>query len=151
MIVQKAFFVMFGLVLTGLLSTAQADTPVTVGDYTVHFSAFTTDTLQPNMAKAYNITRSKNRGMFTLSLMKKVNDVSPLGKAVRAKIEAKASNLSGQLRDFNVREIDEDNAVYYISVFHVTQGETLDFDIEITPLDGGKPFHVKFRQAFYTN
>lgn len=151
MIVQKAFFVMFGLVLTGLLSTAQADTPVTVGDYTVHFSAFTTDTLQPNMAKAYNITRSKNRGMFTLSLMKKVNDVSPLGKAVRAKIEAKASNLSGQLRDFNVREIDEDNAVYYISVFHVTQGETLDFDIEITPLDGGKPFHVKFRQAFYTD
>lgn len=142
---------MFGLVLTGLLSTAQADTPVTVGDYTVHFSAFTTDTLQPNMAKAYNITRSKNRGMFTLSLMKKVNDVSPLGKAVRAKIEAKASNLSGQLRDFNVREIDEDNAVYYISVFHVTQGETLDFDIEITPLDGGKPFHVKFRQAFYTD
>jgi len=151
MIVQKAFFVMFGLVLTGLLSTAQADAPVTVGDYTVHFSAFTTDTLQPNMAKAYNITRSKNRGMFTLSLMKKVNDVSPLGKAVRAKIESKASNLSGQLRDFNVREIDEGNAVYYISVFHVTQGETLDFDIEITPLDGGKPFHVKFRQAFYTN
>jgi len=35
---------------------AQAATPIKVGEYTVHFSAFNTDTLQPNMAKAYNIT-----------------------------------------------------------------------------------------------
>ncbi len=151
MTIKTAFYAAIGLLFAAFLPTVQADTPVTVGDYTVHFSAFTTDTLQPNMAKAYNITRSKNRGMFTLSIMKKGNDVSPMGKAVKAKIEAKASNLTGQMRAFDVREIDEGNAVYYISVFHVTQGETLDFDIKITPLDGGKPFHVKFRQAFYTN
>ena len=129
---------------------AQAAPPVKVGEYTVHFSAFNTDTLQPNMAKTYNITRSKNRGMFTLSIMKDSPDVSPLGKPVHAMIKASASNLTGQLRDFKVREIDEGDAVYYISVFHVTAGETLDFDIKIAPEDGGKPFSVKFRQQFYT-
>jgi len=129
---------------------AQAETPVKVGEYTVHFSAFNTDTLQPNMAKAYNITRSKNRGMFTISVMKDNHGVSPLGKPVRAMIKASASNLTGQLRDFKVREIDEGDAIYYISVFHVTAGETLDFDIKIAPEDGGKPFSVRFRQQFYT-
>jgi len=129
---------------------AQADTPVKVGEYTVHFSAFNTDTLQPNMAKAYNITRSKNRGMFTISIMKEAPSLSPMGKPVRARIKASASNLTGQLRDFKVREIDEGDAVYYISVFHVAAGETLDFDIKISPDDGGKPFSVKFRQQFYT-
>ncbi len=129
---------------------AQADTPVKVGEYTVHFSAFNTDTLQPNMAKAYNITRSKNRGMFTISIMKDAPSLSPMGRPVRAMIKASASNLTGQLRDFKVREIDEGDAVYYISVFHVTAGETLDFDIKIAPEDGGKPFSVKFRQQFYT-
>jgi len=142
-----------GLLLAFFTLAAQAATPIKVGEYTVHFSAFNTDTLQPNMAKAYNITRSKNRGMFTISVMKDNKDnhsVSPLGIPVRAMIKASASNLTGQLRDFKVREIDEGDAVYYISVFHVTAGETLDFDIKIAPEDGGKPFSVKFRQQFYT-
>lgn len=139
-----------GLLMLAALA-AQAATPVTVGKYTVHFSAFNTDTLQPNMAKAYNITRSKNRGMFTISIMKEGHAVSPMGVAVRAMVKASASNLTGQLRDFKVREIDEGEAVYYISVFHVTANETLDFDIKIAPEDGGKHFTVKFRQQFYTN
>ncbi len=139
-----------GLLLAFVALGAQADKPVKVGEYTVHFSAFNTDTLQPTMAKAYNITRSKNRGMFTLSLMKESPSLSQMGIPVRAMIKASASNLTGQLRDFKVREIDEGDAVYYISVFHVTADETLDFDIKIAPEDGGKPFSVKFRQQFYT-
>ncbi len=145
-IYQLAAVLLFAFFTLG----AQAATPIKVGEYTVHFSAFNTDTLQPNMAKAYDITRSKNRGMFTISVMKDNHGVSPIGKPVRARIKASASNLTGQLRDFKVREIDEGDAVYYISVFHVTAGETLAFDIKIAPEDGGKPFSVKFRQKFYT-
>ena len=128
---------------------AQADTPVTVGDYTVHFNAFNTDSLQPSMAKAYNITRSKNRGMFTISVMKAAQGLSPMGQPVRAKLIASASNLTGQLRKFEVREIDEGNAVYYISVFHIAHEEILDFNIQVTP-EGDKPFTVEFRQKFYS-
>lgn len=142
--------VIAGLLMFATLG-AQAAAPVTVGEYTIHFSAFNTDTLQPNMAKAYNITRSKNRGMFTLSVMKDSHGVSPMGTPVRAMVKASASNLTGQLRDFKVREIDEGDAVYYLSVFHVTANETLDFEIKIAPEDGGKHFTVKFRQQFYTN
>ena len=150
MTIKTIHQVALALLLAFVSLAAQADKPVKVGEYTVHFSAFTTDTLQPNMAKAYNITRSKNRGMFTISIMKDSPALSPMGTPVRAMIKASGSNLTGQLRDFKVREIDEGDAVYYISVFHVTAGETIDFDIRIAPEDGGKPFSVKFRQQFYT-
>ncbi len=139
-----------GLLLAFFVLAAHATTPVKVDGYTVHFNAFNTDTLQPGMAKAYDIVRSKNRGMFTLSVMKDAPGVSPAGKPVHAKVKASATNLAGQLRDFTVREIDEGDAIYYISVFHISAEETLAFDIQIAPEDGGKPFSVKFRQKFYT-
>ncbi|MCF6211785.1 MAG: DUF4426 domain-containing protein [Gammaproteobacteria bacterium] len=139
-----------GLLCVFFTLAVQAATPVRVDGYTVHFNAFNTDTLQPSMAKAYAIVRSKNRGMFILSVMKDNHGVSPIGQPVHAKIKASAINLASQLRDFKVREIDEGDAIYYISVFHISAEETLAFDIQIVPEDGGKPFSVKFRQKFYT-
>ncbi|HEB94479.1 MAG TPA: DUF4426 domain-containing protein [Gammaproteobacteria bacterium] len=139
-----------GLLFALFSLTAQATTPIKIDGYTVHFNAFNSDTLPPNMAKAYDIVRSKNRGMFTLSVMKDDPGVSPIGKPVHARVKASATNLAGQLRDFTVREIDEGDAIYYISVFHISAEETLAFDIQIAPEDGSKPFAVKFRQKFYT-
>ena len=148
---MKSFLItLLTLAASTLALEVQADQPVTVGDYTVHFNAFNTDSLQPSMAKAYNIVRSKNRGMFTVSVMKKANELSPMGTAVRATLTASGSNLTGQLREFPVREIDEGTAIYYISVFHVAHGETLDFDLQVLPEGETKPFTVEFRQQFYT-
>jgi hypothetical protein len=139
-----------GVAILALLLTppVQAASPQIFGDYTVHYSAFTTDTLQPSMAEAYNIIRSKNRGMFTLSVMKK--DLTPVGKPVRAQVVASASNLTGQLRKFKVREIVDGNSIYYISVFHVAHEEMLDFNIQVLPEGESNSFNVKFRQQFYT-
>ena len=36
------------------------------GDYSIHYSAFTTDVLTPDVAKIYNITRSKNRAFLSV-------------------------------------------------------------------------------------
>lgn len=55
------------------LSTAeiQAEQFKNFGDYTVHFSAFTTDILTPEVAKSYRIPRSKNRALLNISVLKK--------------------------------------------------------------------------------
>jgi hypothetical protein len=119
------------------------------GDYTVYYNAFTSDTLQPNMAKAYQVTRSKNRGVLSLSVLKK--SLSPLGTPVDAKIIVKATNLTGQLRKFKIRQIKDHGAVYYISEFHVADQEVLDFELELRLKDKTEPFIVKFRQQFFTN
>jgi len=118
------------------------------GDYTVYYTAFTSDTLQPSMAKAYNIKRSKNRGLLSISVVKKT--LSPMGTPVKAKVKAAATNLTGQLREIKIREVDEESSVYYLSEFSVAHEEILDFSLEVTPAGESKPINVKFRQQFYT-
>lgn len=118
------------------------------GEYTVHYNAFNTDTLQPAMAKAYGIVRSKNRGMITISVMKK--DEASVDKSVRANIAVNASNLTGQFRKFDVREVDEGSSIYYLSEFHVAHEEMLNFTLQILPEGSTKSFTVEFRQQFYT-
>lgn len=129
-------------------STAVAGEPQVFGEYTVHYNAFNTDTLQPAMAKAYDIVRSKNRGMLTISIIKESEGSS--GKPVRANITISASNLTGQFRKFKVREVDEGDSIYYLSDFHVAHEEILNFALQILPEGSAKPVTVEFRQKFYT-
>ena len=119
------------------------------GDYTVHYSAFTSDSLQPAMAKAYGITRSKNRALLSISILKK--SLSPLGTPVKAAINAEANNLTGQWKKIDVREIDDGSAVYYVSEFRVAHKEILNFKIEATPEGSKSPLTLKFQQQFYTD
>lgn len=135
----------FIVMLTDVHATPAAKT---FGDYTIHLNAFNSDTLQPNMAKAYNIIRSKNRGLLTISVVKKSK--SDNGKPVRATVQAKATNLTGQLKNIEIREISDGDAVYYISEFQVADKEVLDFTIHVTPDNNGGPYTVEMRQQFFT-
>jgi hypothetical protein len=149
-----------GLGLKGLLTVlvclstfmhaenARAETSQTFGDYTIHYNAFNSDVLQPSMAEAYGIVRSKNRGMLTVTIIKKGSE--PKGAPVRGKVTASASNLTGQFRKFKIREIDEKVSIYYMSVFHVAHEEMLDFVLNILPEGETQAHTVKFRQKFYT-
>lgn len=132
------------LLMCGL---GQAGEPQVFGDYTVHYNAFNTDTLQPGMAATYDIVRSKNRGMVTISVLKKTGSGN---KPVRVKVSISASNLTGQFRTFKVREVNESNAVYYLSEFHVAHEEMLDFTLQILPEGSSRPMTVSFRQKFFT-
>lgn len=120
----------------------------TFDDYTIHLNAFNSDTLQPSMAKAYNIIRSKNRGLLTISVVKKSDSTS--GLPVKARVQAKATNLTGQLKDIEIREIHDGDAVYYISIFPVADKEVLDFTIHVKPENDGGPYVVQMRQQFFT-
>jgi len=149
---SKAIFnLVLGLFFVNTLSVGPVQaTPVSkdFGDYTVHINAVNSDTIQPNMAKAYNIVRSKNRGLLTISLVKKSLSENP--KPVKAKVTGKATNLTGQLKDIQIREINDGGAVYYISEFQVADKEVLDFTVYLTPDDKTSPFTVELRQQFFT-
>ncbi|WP_455375749.1 DUF4426 domain-containing protein [Kaarinaea lacus] len=139
-----------GGILNALCVSNAIATPVSkdFGEYTVHINAFNSDTLQPSMAKAYNIVRSKNRGLLTISVVKKSLSENPM--PVKAKVRGKATNLTGQLKDIQIREINDGGAVYYISEFQVADKEVLDFTVYLTPNDNSSPFTVELRQQFFT-
>ena len=139
--------------LTALSLPANAEQSQTFGDYTIHYSAFTTDILTKKVAKAYRIPRSKNRALLNISVLKKVMEVH--GSPVEADIQATATNLTGQLREVEMREIIEEGknykAIYYIGETKVDNEETLKYELMVTPDGEEKPFTLSFQQQFFTN
>ena len=130
-------------------SISWAESFQSFGDYDVHFNAFTTDFLSPQVAQTYKIQRSKNRALLNISILKKV--LGTPGESVTGVVRATARNLSGQLRSLDVRKVVDGPATYYLSTFSVNNEETLDFEIQVTPQGRDAPYVVKFRQQFFTN
>jgi hypothetical protein len=142
----------FTILLAVLMSTTvfnvSAEQSKSFGEYTVHFSAFTTDILTPEVAKAYRIPRSKNRSLLNISVLKKV--MGTPGSPVSAKVKATATNLSAQLRELEVRELREHGAIYYIAETSVNNKETLKYALTIIPEGETEAYSFSFQQQFYT-
>ncbi|NOX69553.1 MAG: DUF4426 domain-containing protein [Gammaproteobacteria bacterium] len=117
-----------------------------IGDHVVHFSALSTDQISPEVARAYNIVRSKNRAMLNVSVLE-----AETGKAVTAIVTVKTVNLTGQLKTVTMRKIEEQNAIYYIGETPVANRETLIFDISVTPEGTTEASSVRFKRQFYSD
>lgn len=118
----------------------------TIGDHVVHFSAQTTDQLPPEVARAYNIVRSPNRAMLNVSVLRTTDN-----QPVAAVVTVKTVNLTGQLKNVTMRQITEQDAIYYIGETPVANRETLIFDISVTPDGVETPSDVRFKRQFYTD
>ncbi len=121
-------------------------TSADIGAYIVHFSAQSTDQLPPEVARAYDILRSKNRAMLNVSVIRKA-DSAPVAAAVTVK----TVNLTGQLKNVTMRRIDEQEAIYYIGETAVANRETLIFDISVMPEGEEQASDVRFKRQFYTD
>ena len=123
------------------------------GDYRIHFNALSTDQLAPDVAKAYGIVRSKNRAMLNVSVIRRASE--GLGTPVRGKVSVTAANLTGQLKSMKLREISEgageQSGIYYIGEVPVADGETLIFDISVTPEGERSSYQVRFQKQFFTS
>lgn len=120
-----------------------------IGEFVVHFSAQTTDQLPPDVARAYNIVRSKSRAMLNVSVIRKADNQS-----VAATVSVKTSNLTGQLKNVTMRKIEEPGdtvAIYYIGETPVANRETLLFDISVRPDGQSAASEVRFKRQFYTD
>jgi hypothetical protein len=119
------------------------------GDYVLHFNAISTDHLQPEVARAYNIVRSKNRAMLNVSIIKKREGTT--GKSVAGSVSATAANLTGQVKNLTLRQIQENDAIYYIGDVSVANGETLIFTIDATPINESSRFSVRMQRQFFAD
>ena len=132
-----------------LAQPARAQQSREFNDYTVHYNALRTDLLPPQVAQGYGIQRSSSRALLNVTVMKKAQggDETP----VTARIEVNATNLTGQRRDVELREIqDPEGAIYYIGELPVHNLETYQFKLNVVPEGGSETLVVEFRQQFYT-
>jgi hypothetical protein len=117
-----------------------------IGTHVIHFSAQSTDQLPPEVARAYDILRSKNRAMLNVSVIRKSDNT-----AVTATVNVKTVNLTGQLKNVTMRQINEQDAIYYIGETAVANRETLIFDISVMPEGEDQATDVRFKRQFYTD
>lgn len=124
-------------------------TSADIGDHVVHFSAQSTDQLPPLVARQFDIVRSKDRAMLTVSVISKADNLP-----VPAEVTVKTVNLTAQLKNVTMRRIDEEGdtaAIYYIGETYVEHREWLIFDISVQPEGVQAPSNVRFRRQFYTD
>ena len=95
-------------------ATASAEQSRRFGDYVVHYNTLTTDMLNPDVAREYDIQRSSSRAMITISIIRQSDD-----EAVTAELEVTSGMLTGHKQNLTMREIHEGDAIYYLSDFPV--------------------------------
>jgi len=84
--------------------------------------------------------------MLNVSIIRK-SDSAP----VPAKVDVKTVNLTGQLKNVTMRQIDEQEAIYYIGETAVANRETLVFDISVIPEGSTRASEVRFKREFFTD
>ena len=111
------------------------------GDLDVHYSAFNSGFLQPEIAAATGLVRSKTQGVVNVAVLK-------AGTASSAQVNGTVKNLLGQSTALSFKEVKEGKAIYYLAQFPFEQRETLRFTLNVTAADG-VPHSFDFNQEFF--
>ena len=147
---MKQFLISLLLLGTLFASPAsEAQQSQDFGQYVVHYNAFITSMIPPQVAQGYDIQRSSNRALLNITVLKKVMDTP--GTPVAATVTASGKNLTGQIREIEIRQIkDTEGAIYYIGELPVHNMETYNFTVQLAVEGEAEPLVVKFMQQFYT-
>lgn len=144
----RSLGLLFALLFGGAMTPAVADA-YDAGDYVIHYNALPTDQLAPDVASAYGIVRSKTRAMLNIAIIRK--QAGTTGTPVTGQVNVHTANLTGQVKDLRLRRIDEGEAIYYIGEVTVADGETLIFDLYVTPEGEEKTHHIRFQHSFFAS
>ena len=120
---------------------ALAEQKQSYGDLDVHYSACNSGFLQPEIAAATGLVRSKTQGVVNVAVLK-------AGTASSAKVSGTVKNLLGQSTALSFKEVKEGKAIYYLAQFPFEQRETLRFTLNVTAADG-VPHSFDFNQEFF--
>jgi len=112
----------------------------TFGDVTVHYNTFNSTFLQPDIAKAAELIRSKNQGVINVSVIKD-------GKPLIAQVSGTVKDLTSKTVPLSFRQITEQGAVYYIAQYPVDQQEVRTFEIKVQ--NGDKINTINFNQELF--
>ena len=120
---------------------AVAERKQTFGELDVHYSVFNSSFLQPDVAAAAGLTRSKTVGVLNIAALKD-------GKGQAAKVSGTLKNLLGRTSELKFKQVLESGAVYYLAEFPLRQREMLTFSIQVQIGDAA-PHTLTFNQEVF--
>ena len=118
-------------------------------DYEIHYNAFNSSFIKPDIAQANGLVRGKRRALVNVSVLEKQDDGSK--KAVNALVSGEATNLISQKQQMTFVRIDEGRAVYYIGSFGFTDDQVMRIGLTVQPDPNQPAYEIKFEQKFFTD
>ncbi|MEO4048607.1 DUF4426 domain-containing protein [Pseudomonas sp. CAU 1711] len=120
---------------------AYAERKESFGELDVHYSVFNSSFLQPDVAAAVGLTRSKTLGVLNIAALKD-------GQGQPAKVSGNVKNLLGQSSTLQFKQVLESGAVYYLAEFPLREREVLTFSINVQ-LGDDSPHTLTFNQEVF--
>lgn len=139
------FFALAGITFSAHSEQIQGAQYKELGPWQVHYIAFPSTFIQPQIAKAYDLERSNYRGIVNISILKNNADKT----AQVATLSGTAKNLLGNKQTLTFKEVIEGESVYYLAQVKFTNEEILRFEIEIQ--QGNQFQKLQFQQKFYVD
>jgi hypothetical protein len=119
---------------------AAAERKQSFGDLDVHYSVFNSSFLQPDIAAAAGLARSKTQGVVNVAVLK-------AGKASTAQVSGQVKNLLGQNTPLTFRQISESGAIYYVAQFPFNNREVMTFTLDVR--QGDESHRITFNQEIF--
>ena len=117
-----------------------------LGNLNVHYIALNSTFLTPEIAKAYEITRSKYNALINISVLDNTIAGTP---AKSVTLTGTATNLLGQIASLDFIEVKEGDAIYYLAELKFSNEDLFRFDININ--DGNNRQQLKFQHTLYVD
>lgn len=133
-----------GLLFASLTLPIHAEQAIQSQNYAIHYNAFNTMIVSPEVAQTYGFTRARNRALLNISIIDNTTK-----EALPAMVTGTRTNIVGQLIKLEFIQVKEKNAIYYIAPLRFTEGEMWRFDLQIQPDLKSDAIPLKFSQSFY--
>lgn len=112
--------------------------------HSVYYSIFPSTFIQPNVASAYGIKRSRYELLINIS----VSERGQYG-GVPVTLSGYTKNLMQQQKPLNFITIQEEGATYYLAPLRITGEEVRHFELRVTPEGQNAPLNVEFSKHLY--
>lgn len=127
-----------------LSAPVHAEQKQTLGQWDVHYIAFPTTFLTPEIAKANGFIRSKYNAIINISVLDKDTQ-----KAQRIDIRGTARNLIGTTKELKFKRVIDGEAIYYLAPLSFRHKENYTFDIVIN--QRGESQILTFKQEMFVD
>lgn len=138
--------VVLSLIALFFTVSATAENMKKSANLNIHYIALGSTFLTPEIAKAYDIERSRYNGLVNISVL---DNSQPGTPAQSVTLTGQARNNVGQFKSLEFTEVKEGDAIYYLAQVNYANEETIHFDINI--VSKGKQHQLKFSQTFYVD
>ena len=115
------------------------------GDLTIHYNAFASSILQPSVAQATGLIRSKGQAVINVAVLKG-------DKTVTADVDGSVADLTGRKKALSFRPVSENGSVNYLAQFAVEPDSSATYVFTINVKAGDGDTHtLSFNQQIFSD